>query len=61
MNPANFQNLAGPPPSNQQQAGQQQNTKVQHHIFRMLQQQQTPLGWQAAVPLQKRTRVVWEL
>ena len=64
MNPANFQNMAGPPPGlqgNQRQAGQLQSTRVQQLIYRMLQQQQPPQGWQTAVPLEKRTMVVWQL
>lgn len=64
MNPANFHSMKGPSPGlqgNQQQAGQQQNMKVQQHIFRMLQQQQPPQGWQTAVPLQQRTMVVWQM
>ncbi len=61
MNPANYPNMAGPPPGsqgNQQQAGPQ---KVQQHIFRMLQQQHVPPGWQTAVAVQQRTTAVWQL
>ena len=64
MNPANYQNMAGLAPGfqgNQQPGPQQNNVKVQQQIYRMLQQQPTPPGWQAAVSLQKRTRVIFEL
>lgn len=66
MNTGNFQNMAamrGPTPGGQQQAGQQRGggqAQVQH-IFKTLQQQQHPPGWQTTVTVHQRTQNVIQL
>ena len=66
MNPGNFQNMAGmsgPTPVGQQPVGTQRaggQGQIQH-IFRMLQQQQHPPGWQTTVTVQQRTNNVLQL
>ena len=66
MNTGNFQNMAamrGPTPGAQQQAGMQRGggQAQLEQIFRTLQQQQHPPGWQTAVTVHQRTQNVLQL
>lgn len=66
MMPGNFQNMSGPglgPQGLQQQAGQQRGSaQIQHHVYRMIQQQQQiPQGWQTMVGIQQRALNAYQL
>ena len=61
MNSATYLNMPGAgigPQSEQQKNGRQ---PIQHQVAQLLQQQETPQGWQSTVPIQLRLQIVLQL